>query len=294
MNSYTSARVYIGVPNALALNQAALDATYAGVVAANVGWVRITLPWNAIQPSSSPVYDWFFADRAINRALAAGLRVQVVIRGPLPAGVTTVTAAIFTPFVQAVAQRYRPSGAGITVAGGFVAELQVWDEPNVVANWPTAVSAAAYTAVLKSAYGAIKSSHPGAVVVAAGLQACTTATGRQDPVAYLNAMYTAGATGYFDVAAYHPLMLPTAQFPDPPAPSGMTMTQADAFYAALRTREPGKKVQWGRIGYVSGATNGVGVVSEEQQSAYLDTVRWFAEDRRSWVAGLALDSWRDS
>jgi hypothetical protein len=310
LNSYTSARVYIGLPNALSLNQAALDAAYAGINGANVDWVRITLPWNAVQATSTTTvagFNWTAADLAVNRALAAGLKVQAVLKGPLPTGVTTVTAANFTPFVQAAAQRYRPGGVGIAVAGGFVAEYQVWDEPNVNTNWPAAtnpapVSAGGYVAVLKAAHAAIKSNHPGTVVLMAGLQACTTATTqvgrtrtttRQDPVAYLNAMYLARVAGYFDVAAYHPLTLPTAQFPDPPAPSGVTMKQADAFWAALRAREPGKRVQWGRVGFVEGPTNGVGVVSEDQQAAYLDTIRWFAEDRRSWVTGLALESWRD-
>lgn len=310
MNSYTSARVYIGVPNALALNQAALDATYAGVVAANVGWVRITLPWNAIQATSTTAaagFNWTAADLAVNRALNAGLKVQVALTGPLPSGVATVTPAAFTPFAQAVAQRYKSHGAGIAVAGGFVAEFQVWDEPNVNTNWPAAtspapVSASGYTAVLVAAYRVIKASHPGAVVVMAGLQACTTATTqvgrtkitiRQDPVSYLTAMYAARVTGCFDVAAYHPLTLPTAQFPDPPAPSGVTMKQADAFWAALKAKEPSKRVYWGKIGFVEGPTNGVGVISEDQQAAYLDTMRWFAEDRKSWVSGLSLVSWRD-
>jgi hypothetical protein len=253
------------------------------------------------------VFSWATADLAVNRALAAGLKIQLVLVGPLPTGVTTVTPATFTPFAQAAAQRYRPGGPGITVAGQFVAEFQVWDEPNVNTNWPAAtspapVSASGYTAVLKAAHTAIKASHPGAVVVMAGLQACTTATvqvgrtsttTRQDPVAYLTAMYSAGAKGYFDVAAYHPLTLPTGQFPDPPAPSGATMKQADAFWTALKAREPGKKVYWSKVGFVSGPTNGVGVISEDQQAAYLDTMRWFTEDRKLWVAGLGLVSWRD-
>lgn len=310
MNSYTSARVYITVPNALSLNQSQLDQYYSDIKAANVNWVRITLPWNVVQPNAptvtttttwwlifpittttvTPTFEWAAADLAINRALAAGLNVQVLLAPPKPNWVARIDPSTFTNFAKYVANRYKPGGAGIAPgnAGRFVAEYQVWHEPNVIANWTgTIVSASQYTAVLKAAYTAIKASHSGAVVVAAGLQACTSLGGaRQDPVAFLSAMYSSGAKGYLDVAAYNPLTLPTDQFPDPPAPSGLTMKQADAFYAALKARDAGRKVYW-RFGFQTPT------MSTVQQAAYLDTMRWFAEERKAWVAGIVLPQWRD-
>ena len=53
----------------------------------------------------------------------------------------------------AFATRYQPGGTGIIPAnsGKGILDYQIWDEPNVVENWPTGVSSSEYVGYLKAA-----------------------------------------------------------------------------------------------------------------------------------------------
>jgi hypothetical protein len=83
--------------------------------------------------------------------------------------------------------------------GGYMAGLQVWNEPNEAEQdfWKTSDPAGDYVALIKAAYPAIKSSrYPGLPVVGGALS-------RSDG-AFLNELYDKGIKGYFDVFSVHP------------------------------------------------------------------------------------------
>ncbi|HEX6606375.1 MAG TPA: O-antigen ligase family protein, partial [Chloroflexia bacterium] len=93
--------------------------------------------------------------------------------------------------VKAVVSRYK----------GKVRYFQIWNEPNLIGEWPPQPNAAAYTALLKAAYEAAHAANPDAVILMAPL--AQTHTGDQcnpNDILYLQAMYEAGARPYFDIA----------------------------------------------------------------------------------------------
>lgn len=87
---------------------------------------------------------------------------------------------------------------------------QIWNEPNTTGFWKPAPNAAHYVSLLKDAYLAVKYADPEAVVVFAGLSGNgiegNDASGLTSN--FIEQAYAAGASGYFDVLAIHPYMLP--------------------------------------------------------------------------------------
>jgi hypothetical protein len=255
--SATAARIYVNVPDALSrLNQVALDTTYAGIIGLNATGVRITVPWKSVQPSGAEYFTWAATDLAVNRALAANLRVMLVLAPPRPYWTSWASQATahFSAFAAAAATRYRARGVGLTAANAAksVAEYQIWDAPNVLSSWRGAVAtvAADYGALLKSASVAIKGAQPSAVVVFGALRAInatTTATVPGplggpllaktvkvdvEPSEFLSEIYTSIAP-HFDVLAYDPLSVTIEQKPFPPAPSGDSISGHDWLYASM-------------------------------------------------------------
>jgi O-antigen ligase len=97
----------------------------------------------------------------------------------------------YADFVKAVVSRYK----------GKVRYFQIWNEPNLIGEWPPQPNPAAYTALLKAAYEAAHAANPDAVILMAPL--AQTHTGDQcnpNDILYLQAMYDAGAQPYFDIA----------------------------------------------------------------------------------------------
>jgi hypothetical protein len=90
---------------------------------------------------------------------------------------------------------------------GRIAAYEIWNEPNLNYEWGyRRPDPAEYTALLQSAYRAIKVVDPAALVISGGL----APTGDGNPpeawgdLDYLAGMYRAGAQGYFDALGSHP------------------------------------------------------------------------------------------
>jgi hypothetical protein len=80
--------------------------------------------------------------------------------------------------------------------------FEVLNEPN---GCGYQLTAAAYTAILKSTYTAIKAADPNSTVLAAGL--CPN-SGSNEPYTYITSMYQSGAKGYFDALNDHAYSIP--------------------------------------------------------------------------------------
>ena len=78
---------------------------------------------------------------------------------------------------------------------GRVAAWEIWNEEDASLWWASGPDPAAYTALLKAAYPAIKSADPNATVVLGGL------TGND--YEFLSQLYADGAKGFFDAVAVH-------------------------------------------------------------------------------------------
>ncbi len=98
-------------------------------------------------------------------------------------------------------------GALAAYMKGTVAAYELWNEPNLSCEWGnSSPDPARYTSLLKAAYPKIKAADPQVVVLSAGL--ATTggdggATALND-CTFIDAMYGAGAKGYFDALGSHP------------------------------------------------------------------------------------------
>lgn len=110
-----------------------------------------------------------------------------------------------------------PTGYAATFSA-FLAELaksgadalEVWNEPNIDREWPTGqISGASYTALLASAYNAIKTANPNTIVISgapaptgfAGAAGCIPALCNDD--VFMQQMAAAGAANYMDCVGLH-------------------------------------------------------------------------------------------
>ncbi|MDQ4074892.1 MAG: hypothetical protein M3220_01460, partial [Chloroflexota bacterium] len=120
----------------------------------------------------------------------------------------------FADFLGKMAGRYCNNGVGA---------IEVWNEQNLHYEWGNRpISPAAYMALLKPAYNAIKAACPSMVVVSGAL----TPTGAPAPLAmddfaYLEGMYQNGLKQYADAIGMHP-----SGFNVPPT---LTHTQACSY-----------------------------------------------------------------
>lgn len=171
------------------------------------GWLKQQFSWRNISGSRGG-YDWFRPDGVVALAEARGLKILARLDGtPFwavddPALLDHVVdtppndPALFAEFCGALAERY----------AGRIAAYEVWNEPNLTREWGNQPpDPAAYLALLKPCYLAIKAADPAAIVISAGL----APTGTDDSAvampdeAYYRALYAAGAAPYFDMLGVH-------------------------------------------------------------------------------------------
>ena len=165
--------------------------------------VRIFALWKDFEPHAKGEYpssDVNLAnisrtfDDAIRALNAAGAKPLFVVteapswaNGSGDVNVPPVNPQDFADFLKRFAAHNK--------AVGSVAGYEVWNEPDENIFWHPGPDAIKYTAMLKSAYTAIKSGDPAATVVAGPM------TGND--YSWLEQLYAAGAQGSFDVVAVH-------------------------------------------------------------------------------------------
>jgi polysaccharide biosynthesis protein PslG len=183
------------------MSQQDIDTTLDTLQTMGVQNVRVFIPWIYTQPLPNQ-YNWAPIDAIMNAAKARNMGVLAMVNStPVWAGIDgnfpgakTPDPTAYANFVTQVATRY----------GKTISAYEVWNEVNCACFYDP-ISPSSYTNLLKAAYPAIKSVDPSATVIAAGLSAVFTVNGiTMNPVDYVNAMYAAGAKGYFDALAFHP------------------------------------------------------------------------------------------
>jgi YVTN family beta-propeller protein/VCBS repeat-containing protein len=168
-----------------------------------VNTIRIMIPWAGVE-ATDDVWTWSAIDRVVNAAIARDIEVQAFLNSPPAWAVVPGTPALGGPpadpleyaeFVSMVATRY----------AGKISAYEVWNEPNFHEFWEPTPDAAAYTALLKVAYQAIKAADPNAVVIGGVIAAAPdSGTDFVNSVRFVTEMYEAGAAGYFDALSFHP------------------------------------------------------------------------------------------
>lgn len=158
-----------------------------------VGWVRGFVPWTVFEPNPGHLNEPQIA--ALENGLAA-----------LPKGMKVILDVVNTPqweseSANAVMPPRDPSDYGRFLGAiarrfaGRVAAWEIWNEEDDSLWWASGPDPAAYTALLKAAYPAVKSADPKATVVLGGL------TGND--YEYLSQLYADGAKGSFDAVGVH-------------------------------------------------------------------------------------------
>lgn len=151
---------------------------------------RVDMWWSVIEPEPGR-FDFTVPDGTIAAMRAAGQEPLPILcytsawaeEGAAPADAQA--RAAFARYAAAMVARYKND----------VRYWEVWNEPNIDFFWRPQPDPAAYAALLRETYAAIKAADPGAVVVA-------MSTAWPD-VAFMRAVYEGGAAGSFDAISFH-------------------------------------------------------------------------------------------
>ncbi len=273
-----------------------------------VGWIKQQFPWAEIEYRTDPqrpYWDvknnqnaWAKFDDIVARAQAHNLRIIARIdSAPLwshpdnadpKAPPSADHMADFANFIDTFVKRYR----------GTVAAIQVWNEPNLRAEWATgkAVNPAEYTNLLKVAYEAAKNANPDIIVLASPLatnKENLDYAGNLNELDYLQGMYDAGAGQYFDAMsanAYGKSEPPE----DPPSRDTLNFRRVELLHDVMvKNGDENKSVWFNEYGWnasPSEITNQPwGSVTPEQQGDY--TVRGIEYARQNWPWAGVFTIW---
>jgi cellulase (glycosyl hydrolase family 5) len=169
------------------------DGTLQRIQASGAKHVRVFASWRMLESQRGRFDTQIVSgyDDLANRMKALGIDVYLVVtQTPAWASASGAQNAAPPPgpyadFVRRLAERYR----------GRVMGYEIWNEPNDVVFWQGGATPAAYAALLRPAYAAVKAADPGAKVGVAGLIG--------NDYRYLEGMYEAGAKGSFDFVSLH-------------------------------------------------------------------------------------------
>lgn len=217
-----------------------IDTTLDMLQAMGVENVRVYIPWVYTQPLPNQ-YNWAPIDDIMNAAKARNMGVLAMVNstpvwagtaGNFP-GAKTPDPVAYANFMTQVATRY----------GKTISAYEVWNEVNCVCFYDP-ISPASYAQLLQAAYPAIKAADPTATVIAAGLGSVFTVNGiTMNPVDYVNAMYAAGAKGFFDALAFHPYQ-ETLKFSDGEGVPLSPLTQIQKIYDLMAANGDGALKIW--------------------------------------------------
>lgn len=195
-------------------------------------WMVEFFPWAYIEPEEGE-YNWSHADMVIRHAEAQGLDVIARLgtvpewARPDPDDQATTWNYLnrehypeFAAFVGAFAARYE----------GQVGHVIIWNEPNLSFEWGyRPVDPEGYTELLAGAYQAAKATNPGVTVLGGALAPTLEPEGSPaglSDLLYLEQMYAAGASPFFDALAVHAYGW---AFPpeEPPAPDAINFRRVE-------------------------------------------------------------------
>lgn len=180
------------------------------IASLGVGWIRIDMQWDHIQPNNASSFTWTNIDTFVAAANARHLKILAVLDytpswAASPACTTgtdrcaPASPAQYAAFVTAAVTRYTPEG---------VIDWEIWNEPNLKGSWQPAADPIAYEAFLKAGYNAVKAVNPSAGVISGSMGPGATLNGNVAPIDFLTQLYAAGGEPYFDALGFHPYSFP--------------------------------------------------------------------------------------
>ena len=213
--------------------------------AAGIGWIKQQFSWEEIEPQRKGEFAWAKYDRIVDLAGRYGL--QIIARLDRPPDWTRQEnhfktrppddLADYGDFVYAFVDRYR----------GRVRYIQIWNEPNLAAEWGfQRVDAVAYTRLLEVAYRRAKEADPGVVVLSAPLAITledASMRGNHNDLVFLEEMYRAGAGDHFDILSANAFGLDRPP-EDPPHPQVLNFRRVELQRAIMERYGDAHKAIW--------------------------------------------------
>ena len=261
-----------------------MDSEISGIAASGAKWVRTSLHWSDVEPTSAAHDDWSRADRIVSDAQHDSVNVIFDIgnapdwAGGAQAGEFSNNPQLYADFATKVATRYRDT----------VRVFELGNEPNHT-HYVGTPDAATYATVLRLSYPAIKAADPNAFVLVGGIGGVKDTGGDIDPLTFVRGLYEHGAKGYFDGLAYHPYTYP--ELPTQEVSTGDRGWSRMLAVRALMVQngDAGKSI-W--ITEFGAPTSGPGGVSQQQQAAIMQNgfQLW---NTYSWGGAMCWFSYED-
>jgi O-antigen ligase len=274
------------------LESATLEQRLAALQDEGIRWVRLTLPWDEIEPQRG-AYDWAAWDAIMARFAQHPAIIPVVALDRAPAWARGAVAADnaaaspheradFGRFAAAVAERY----------GQQLRYYQIWHEPNIAPHWGSKpADPADYLGLLREASVNIRQQDGDAQIVLAAL-APTTETGGANlsDITYLDTLYALGGRAWFDIVAGEPygFSAPADAAPDPAA---LNFGRASLLRDVMVRHGDGDTPLWATAFGWNAPLPGSGrtpwgSVTEQQQAQYAADAYGIAARERPWLGPL--------
>jgi hypothetical protein len=280
-----------------------LEKTVDMAQAAGLAWAKQHFPWSDIEPEPGQ-YRWAKYDRLVDLYRAHGLRVIARLDWPpawvgpaawvRPQDVGRVNAppadpAQFAAFVAETVRHFQ----------GRVRFYQIWNEPNLLAEWGDnpahPVDPAEYAELLAAAAAAARAVDPDVVILSAPLAINTESTdlrGNMSDLAYLDGLYEAGAAPYFDVLSANAFGMDRPP-DDPPAAERLNLRRAELQRQVMERHGDDRTAIWFNEYAWNAAPEGIASawqrVSEAEQADW--TVAGVAQGETSWPWAGVFSIW---
>ncbi|ULP38198.2 glycoside hydrolase family 5 protein [Mycolicibacterium rufum] len=261
---------------------ATLDQQFDAMAAMKVTWVRVDVDWSVIEPVQNRL-NWGASDALVDRALAHGMRVLLVLAFTPPWTTSRPDSnrvrpddpAAFANFARVAAQHYAARG---------VHHWEIWNEPNTGKFWPPAPGVAEYGRLFRAAAGAVRDVDPEATLLIGGLSPTYgTPTADVDPATYLRRLYDDGAAQIADGIAVHPYTFPSLPTSRAQRTTG-GFRDLPALHDLMVQRGDGDKKVW-ITEYGAPTGTGAYAVSEQDQASTLLQARQVV-DTWDWAGPL--------
>lgn len=271
-----------------------------------IEFLRIVLPWGAVDPSPAPDdFDFSTTDAVIAGAAEHGIEPVIDLIGTaswaaeadgcaegcggLPAPSSGRTIDGWREFVAAASERYGPDGTfwhdHPDLPAAPARKWQIWNEQNATAFYAPKPDPSGYARLVESASGAIREVDPEATVILGGMHA--QAPAKTFPATeFLRRLYEIdGIEEHFDGVAVHPY----AGDPDRVGP------QLDAFREVIEDAGDDASLWVTEIGWASsGGPDRLEKGPEGQAESLTDAYEQLTERHDEWdLQGVAWFSWRD-
>ncbi|MCB0255597.1 MAG: hypothetical protein KDI55_17920 [Anaerolineae bacterium] len=206
-------------------------------------WIVEFFPWAYVEPKRPGEGQWNHSDMVMRHAAAQGLKVVARLgyapewarpKDTTPLYLDEEHYADFGNYVYEFVQRYR----------GVVDTIIVWNEPNLALEWGfRPVDPAEYSEMLRVAYTRAKEANPDVQVLGGALAPTLAPPGSEwgmEDLAYLQAMYDAGAAAWFDGLAVHAY---GGKFPpdEPAAPDAINFARTELLRDVMVANGDGDK-----------------------------------------------------